>query len=65
MLSVVVVLILPVIDVTSVVVSFKSLVVGGGVIVESVALNPFSLERSGAAKERGMRNKAIIIIVIL
>ena len=63
------------VDVTSVVVTFKNLVVvvvGGGVVVETagiVALNPFvfSLERSGAAKEeeRGRRNRASIIIAIL
>ena len=62
----------PDVDVTSsVVVSFKTLVVvGGGVAVEIpgvVALNPFvfSLERSGAAKEeeRGRRNRASIIII--
>ena len=56
------------VDVTSVVVTFKNLVV----VVKSagiVALNPFvfSLERSGAAKEeeRGRRNRASIIIAIL
>ena len=56
------VLIPPDVDVTSVVVSFKSLVVGGG-----VALNPFVfwLERSGAAKEeeRGRRSRASFIIL--
>ena len=54
--SVVVVLIPPVVDVTSVVVMFKNLVVGADVVVETpgfVELNRFvfSLERSGAAKE--------------
>ena len=64
------VLIPPDVDVTSVVVSFKSLVVGGGVVVETpgvVALNPFVfwLERSGAAKEeeRGRRSRASFIIL--
>ena len=59
------VLIPPLVDVTSVVV-----VVGGGDVVESpgiVLLNPFvfSLARSGAAKEeeRGRRNRASVIIV--
>ena len=65
------VLIHPDVDVTSVVVTFKNCVVGGGVVVESpgvVALNPFvfSLARSGAAKEeeRGRRSRVSIIIVL-
>ena len=64
------VLIHPVVDVTSVVVTFKNLVVGADVVVETpgiVELNPFvfSLERSGAEKEeeRGRRNRASVIIV--
>ena len=66
-LSVVVVLVPPDIDVTSVVVTFKNLVVGGIVVVETkgmVALNPFSLERSGAAREEemGRRKRASIMI---
>ena len=67
------VLIPPVVDVTSVVVSFKNLVVvGADVVVETqgiVSLNPlvFSLARSGAAREeeRGRRNKASIIVAVL
>ena len=58
----------PVVDVTSVVVTFKNLVVGDVVVVET-ASNPFvfSLGRSGAAKEdeRGRRNKASINIILL
>ena len=71
--SVVVVLIPPVVDVTSVVVSFKKLVVvGADAVVETpgiVSLNPFvfSLARSGAAKEeeRGRRNRASIIVAVV
>ena len=67
------VLIPPVVDATSVVVTFKNLgVVGADVVVETpgiVSLNPFvfSLARSGAAKEeeRGRRNKASIIVDVL
>ena len=63
----------PVVDVTSVVVTFKNLVVGGAdVVVETpgtVSLNPFvfSLGRSGAAREeeRGRRNKASFIVPVL
>ena len=64
------VLIHSVVDVTSVVVTFKNLVVGADVVVETpgiVSLNPFvlSLARNGAAKEeeRGRRHKASFIIV--
>ena len=65
------VMIPPVVVVTSAVVSFENLgVVGGDVVVETpgiVSLNPFVflLERSGAAKEeeRGRRNRASVIIV--
>ena len=65
------VMIPPVVVVTSAVVSFENLgVVGGDVVVETpgiVSLNPFvfSLARSGAAKEeeRGRRHKASINIV--
>ena len=69
-LSVVVVLIPPDVDVASVVVTFKNLVVVGGVVVENpgvVALFVFSLARSGAAKEeeRGRRNRASIVIASL
>ena len=65
------VLIPPDVDVASVVVTFKNLVVViGGVVVENpgvVALFVFSLARSGAAKEeeRGRRNKASIFIASL
>ena len=66
------VLIHPVVDVTSVVVTFKNLVVGADVVVETpgiVELNPFvfSLARSGAEKEeeRGRRNKASVIVAVL
>ena len=62
------------VDVTSVVVTFKNLVVvvvGGGVVVETagiVALNPFvfSLERSGKAKEEEIerKNKANFIAIL-
>ena len=63
------VLIPPDVDVASVVVTFKNLVVViGGVVVENpgvVALFVFSLARSGAEKEeeRGRRNRASVIIV--
>ena len=66
------VLIPPVVDVTSVVVTSKNLVVvGGRIVVETpgiVALNPFvfSLERSGKAKEEEIerKNKANFIAIL-
>ena len=65
------VLIHPVVDATSVVVTFKNLVVGADVVVETpriVELNPFvfSLARSGAEKEeeRGRRHKTSFIIFV-
>ena len=58
--------------ITSVVVTLKYLVVGGGVVVETsgvVALNlfVFSLGKKGKAKEeeRGRKNKASIVIAFL
>ena len=59
------------VDVASVVVTFKNLVVVVGVVVETpgvVALNPFvfSLERSGKAKEEEIerKNKANFIAIL-